>query len=95
MSLPKDTYYDYIESFGLKETTGIDLPAETTGIFAGRESFRSNDVTLASYAFGQTFTVTPLELIRAQAGHHQRRVSGDPLSGGAGAGRRGQRGQPA
>ena len=67
LSLPKDTYYDYIESFGLKETTGIDLPAETTGIFAGRESFRSNDVTLASYAFGQTFTVTPLELIRAQA----------------------------
>ena len=67
LSLPKDTYYDYIESFGLKETTGIDLPAETTGIFAGRESFKSNDVTLASYAFGQTFTVTPLELIRAQA----------------------------
>ena len=67
LSVPKDTYYDYIESFGLKETTDIDLPAEATGIFAGRESFRSNDVTLASYAFGQTFNVTPLELIRAQA----------------------------
>ena len=67
LSVGKDTYYDYLESFGLKEATGIDLPGEQTGIFASREAFKSNDVTLASYAFGQTFNVTPLELIRAQA----------------------------
>ena len=40
---------------------------EVAGIFADEESFNSNVVSLASYAFGQTFNVTPLELIRAQA----------------------------
>ena len=49
------------------ETTGIDLPAEAEGIFANEDSFNSNVVSLAAYSFGQTFNVTPLELIRAQA----------------------------
>ena len=40
---------------------------EVTGLFASEESFNSNVVSLASYSFGQTFTVTPLALIRAQA----------------------------
>lgn len=62
-----ETYYQYLKSFGLMDPTGIDLPAEADGIFASEESFNSNVVSLASYAFGQTFNVTPLELIRAQA----------------------------
>ena len=49
------------------EPTGIDLPAEAEGIFANEDSFNSNVVSLAAYSFGQTFNVTPLELIRAQA----------------------------
>jgi stage V sporulation protein D (sporulation-specific penicillin-binding protein) len=61
------TYYKYLKSFGLMETTGVDLIGESEGIFASEKSFNSNVVSLASYAFGQTFNVTPLELIRAQA----------------------------
>ena len=60
-------YYKYLRSFGLMEITGIDTIGETSGIFADEKSFNSNVVSLASYAFGQTFTVTPLQLIRAQA----------------------------
>lgn len=60
-------YYQYLKSFGLMEKTGIDEISETTGMFASEKDFNSNVVSLASYAFGQTFTVTPLEVIRAQA----------------------------
>lgn len=62
-----ETYYKYLKSFGLMEPTGIDELGETTGIFADEKSFNSNVVSLASYAFGQTFTVTPIQVIRAQA----------------------------
>ena len=61
-----ETYYEYMEAFGLTGTTGVDMIGETKGISSKKDLV--NDVaTLASYAFGQTFTVTPLELIRAQA----------------------------
>jgi len=61
------TYYKYLKAFGLMESTGIDEGGEAIGIFASEKDFSSNVVSLASYAFGQTFTVTPLQLIRAQA----------------------------
>lgn len=61
------TYYKYLKSFGLMEKTNVDMIGEVYGDFAGEKDFDSNLVSLASYSFGQTFTVTPLELIRAQA----------------------------
>ena len=61
------TYYKYLKSFGLMEKTNVDMIGEVYGDFAGEKDFNSNLVSLASYSFGQTFTVTPLELIRAQA----------------------------
>ncbi|WP_298031343.1 penicillin-binding transpeptidase domain-containing protein [uncultured Dysosmobacter sp.] len=61
------TYYKYLKSFGFMEKTGVDMIGEVPGIFASEESFNSNVVSLASYSFGQTFNITPLELIRAQA----------------------------
>ena len=65
-SVGAETYYEYLKSFGLMEKTGVDMIGEVKGIFD--ESALKNDVaTLASYSFGQTFNVTPLELIRAQA----------------------------
>ena len=61
-------YYKYLRSFGLMDPTGFDMAVgEGKGIFADEKNFNSNVVSLASYAFGQTFNVTPLELIRAQA----------------------------
>lgn len=67
LKIGTETYYKYLKSFGLMEKTGVDMIGETNGIFADEKSFNSNVVSLASYAFGQTFNVTPLELIRAQA----------------------------
>ena len=67
LKIGTDRYYDYLESFGLMEPTGVDMIGEVTGIFSSRERFNTNVVSLASYAFGQTFNVTPIELIRAQA----------------------------
>ena len=52
LKIGTETYYDYLES---------------KTIFASRENFNTNVVSLASYAFGQTFNITPLHLIRAQA----------------------------
>ena len=67
LKIGTDRYYDYLESFGLMEPTGVDMIGEVSGIFSSRAQFNANVVSLASYAFGQTFNVTPLALIRAQA----------------------------
>ena len=60
-----EKFYQYMESFGLMNTTGVDLGGEAVGVFASPSSFTQLD--LACYAFGQNFTVTPLGLIAAQA----------------------------
>ena len=60
-------YYEYLQAFGLMEKTDVDMIGEVAGIFASEKSFNSNVVSLASYSFGQTFNVTPIALIRAQA----------------------------
>ena len=65
MNLGGDTFYDYIEAFGLRDTTGVDLQGEQLGVAVDRDKF--NTVDLATYSFGQNFTVTPLQLIAAQA----------------------------
>ena len=58
-----DTFYDYVTGFGLRERTGIDLPGEGVGIFHSKESI--GPVQLATISFGQTFKVTPIQLITA------------------------------
>ena len=60
--------YDYIEKFGLREPTGIDLPGEAAGIGHSFETLnKEGRVELASTSFGQSMTVTPLQLITATA----------------------------
>jgi stage V sporulation protein D (sporulation-specific penicillin-binding protein) len=59
------TFSNYLESFGLLERTGIDLPGEGRGqaiLFP-----RMTELDLSIQGFGQTLTVTPLQLIRAVA----------------------------
>ena len=65
LKLGNTKFYDYMRSFGLMDSTGIDLGGEATGIFADPSSFTQLD--LACYSFGQNFNVTPLALITAQA----------------------------
>lgn len=65
LRIGNEKFYEYMRSFGLMNTTGIDLGGEAVGVFAADSSFTQLD--LACYAFGQNFTVTPLTLIAAQA----------------------------
>ena len=65
LRIGSEKFYEYMRSFGLMNTTGIDLGGEAVGVFAADISFTQLD--LACYAFGQNFTVTPLALIAAQA----------------------------
>ena len=65
LRIGNEKFYEYMRSFGLMNTMGIDLGGEAVGVFAADSSFTQLD--LACYAFGQNFTVTPLTLISAQA----------------------------
>lgn len=56
-----DNYKKYANGFGYQEKTGIDLPGEGNGIF----SSQMTNLDLAIYAFGQNFTVTPIQHISA------------------------------
>ncbi len=61
--------YDYCESFGVMNYTGIDLPGEASGLFHSRERLSNYRVYGSSYlistSFGQTVKPTPLQVIRA------------------------------
>ncbi len=56
-----DGYYSYFEQFGLKTKTGIDLPGEADTIMHRKEDM--GNVELATVAFGQSFQITPIQLI--------------------------------
>ncbi|MGN0493417.1 MAG: penicillin-binding transpeptidase domain-containing protein, partial [Acutalibacteraceae bacterium] len=59
------TFSKYFKAFGLTEKTGIDLPGEATSTYHKEE--KMGPVELASSSFGQTFNVTPMQLISAIA----------------------------
>ena len=61
--LGQEKYYKYYKAFGFTEKTGIEIPGEQEGIFHQMKNF--NEVELATSAFGQTFQITPLQLITA------------------------------
>ena len=56
-----ERYYHYFEQFGLKEKTGIDLPGEAGTIMHRMEDM--GNVELATVSFGQSFQITPLQLL--------------------------------
>ena len=58
-----DSFYSYMERLGLFEKTGVDLPGEAGSIFHKLENV--GEVELATMSFGQSFQITPLQLIRA------------------------------
>ena len=59
--------YEYVDAFGLMERTGIDLPGESSGLFfsEGVLADPNSYASLTSASFGQTFKVTPIQLVRA------------------------------
>lgn len=65
--LGKENFYKYFDAFGLTEKTGIDLPAEYAPV-AGKTYHSLEDMgisELSSSSFGQTFTVSPIQMITA------------------------------
>ncbi len=56
-----DNYYKYFSQFGLLGKTGIDLPGEAATIMHKKENMGL--VELATVSFGQSFQITPLQLI--------------------------------
>lgn len=57
------TFSKYFKAFGFTEKTGIDLPGEADSTYHKEE--KMGPVELASSSFGQTFNVTPMQLICA------------------------------
>ena len=66
-----DRFYEYIQRFGILEKTGIDLSGESKGVFFDKSLVTDTDkwgtASLTSASFGQTFKITPLQLVRAIA----------------------------
>ena len=66
-----EKFYEYVEKFGIMEKTGIDLAGESKGIFFDKALVTDTDkwgtASLTSGSFGQTFKITPLQLVRAIA----------------------------
>lgn len=58
-----DRFYEYMKKLGLFEKTGVDLPGEAGSIFHKKENVK--EVELATMSFGQSFQITPLQLMRA------------------------------
>ena len=63
LDLGMEAFYRYLYGFGLTEPTGVDLPGEAKGIFPPQD--RARPVDLAVMSFGQTLTLTPLQMINS------------------------------
>lgn len=61
--LGKDRLFSYIDKFGFGKKTGIDLAGEATGILFPLD--RVGNVELATSAFGQGISVTPIQQVMA------------------------------
>ena len=61
LRLGVETYYDYFKKFGLLNKTGIDLPGEAGTIMHNPENMKA--VELATVSFGQSFQITPIQLL--------------------------------
>lgn len=62
-----DNFWNYYQSFGFSEKTGIDLPGESDDIFFKYAGIEDNmgPMDLAVASFGQNFSITPIQMITA------------------------------
>jgi len=63
--LKKDRYFRYIDKFGFGRVTGLDVPGEVPGLLRRPETWSGID--LATHAFGQGISTTPMQMVMAYA----------------------------
>ena len=63
LRLGVERYYHYFKQFGLLEKTGVDLPGEAGTIMHNPDNMKA--VELATVSFGQSFQITPIQLLTA------------------------------
>lgn len=63
--LRKDRYFPYIEKFGFGRVTGLDVPGEVPGLLRKPERWAAID--LATHAYGQGISTTPMQMVMAYA----------------------------
>lgn len=61
LKLKEEKFLYYYDAFGLREPTGIDLPAESSGVQKTIDTLSNVDLAMSS--IGQNHTITPLEMI--------------------------------
>lgn len=60
-------FQSYLEAFGFGKPTGVDLPGEATGFFRRPHDPGYSPVDVATQSFGQSISVTPVQLMQAVA----------------------------
>ena len=63
----REKFYKYVENFGFTAPTGIDLPAEGTGMIYPDGQPEPSVIDMSTLAIGESATVTPIQLITAYA----------------------------
>lgn len=61
LRLGADRFYDYFKQFGLMSLTNVDLPGEAGTIMHKKEDIGT--VELATMSFGQSFQITPIQML--------------------------------
>lgn len=69
LQLGGERFYSYVKNFGILEKTGLDLSGESKGVFFDKalvtDTQKWGTASLTSGSFGQTFKLTPIQLVRA------------------------------
>lgn len=63
-TMKSSLYYQALEKLGLGQSAGTDLPFEVTSQLKNREQFINSPVEVATTAFGQGFSITPIQLVQ-------------------------------
>ena len=63
--LGAERFYEYLYKFGLTQKTGVDIPGEAVAIMHNLDNV--GPVELATMSFGQSFQITPMQLMRSTA----------------------------
>ncbi len=64
--MPAAVYYSWLQRLGLGQVSGIDLPSETPSILKNQAQFTTYRIEAATTAFGQGFSLTPIQMLQLQ-----------------------------